>query len=461
MVMKANKFTIFILIFSVACIIGYLFYAKDSSYRNKVYPGVYIDRIHFGGKTKEESIQYFMVKNKSLGRTKINIKYKNSTIASLKSEELNIQYDGKDIVERAYLIGRSSHFPSKIIQKINSLLGWKKYEFDSKLSYKMDKINELLNLNEEKYNKPAKNALFEFENGKVTSFRKEEKGNKIETNLFLKELDKNIQTLKIKPTNLNVKLTSAVIEPEISLAKANKYGIEELIGEGKSDYSHSIPERIHNIILASSKFHGVLIPKDKVFSFNKIIGDISSSTGYKPAYIIKGGKTVLGDGGGVCQISTTLFRAALNTGLPIIERNPHAYRVGYYENDSKPGFDATVFAPTVDFKFKNDTLAYILIQSELDKENNILRFKFYGKKDNRNVEMSPVSVYDIQPPPPPIFQDDPTQKKGFQKQIDFAAWGAKSYFEYKVKKDSKVITEHKFYSSYRPWQAIYLVGIAD
>ncbi len=187
--------------------------------------------------------------------------------------------------------------------------------------------------------------------------------------------------------------------------------LKKLLSIGKSDFSHSIPERIHNIILASSKFNGILIPKDKIFSFNEIVGEISSLTGYKPAYIIKQGKTVLGDGGGVCQVSTTLFRAALNAGLPIIERIPHAYRVSYYENDSKPGFDATVFAPNVDLKIKNDTPAYILIQTEVDKEKNLLFFKLYGKKDNRKIEISPVTIWDVTPPPPPLYQDDPYFKK--------------------------------------------------
>ena len=165
--------------------------------------------------------------------------------------------------------------------------------------------------------------------------------------------------------------------------------------------------------------------------------------------------------GGVCQVSTTLFRAALNAGIPIIERTAHAYRVGYYENDSKPGFDATVFAPSPDLKIKNDTPASILIQTEVDQENNLLYFRFYGKKDGRRIEISPVTVYDVVPPLPEIRQDDPTLKKGVTKQVDFPAWGAKAVFNYKVYQGAKTIFEKEFFSSYRPWQAVYLVGTAD
>ena len=205
----------------------------------------------------------------------------------------------------------------------------------------------------------------------------------------LSDFDNLVQSFKKDRKNKVINIKPRIIDPEITLASINNYGIEELISEGRSDYSHSIPERIHNVILAASKFNGVLIPPGKIFSFNEAVGDISSLTGYKPAYIIKEGKTVLGDGGGVCQVSTTLFRAALNAGLQIVERYPHAYRVLYYENDMKPGYDATVFSPTVDLKIKNDTPAHILIETEVDENNNLLYFRFFGKKDNRKIEIGP------------------------------------------------------------------------
>jgi vancomycin resistance protein YoaR len=151
----------------------------------------------------------------------------------------------------------------------------------------------------------------------------------------------------------------------------------------------------------------------------------------------------------------------LNAGLPIVERHAHAYRVGYYENDSQPGFDATVFAPTNDLKIKNDTPAYILVQTEIDKENNLLYFKLYGKKDNRRSEISKIALYDLTPPPPSLYQDDPTLKKGVIKQVDYAASGGKASFHYQVTKDNQTIIDQDFLSLFKPWQAVYLVGTAD
>ncbi|MGB2731407.1 MAG: VanW family protein, partial [Microgenomates group bacterium] len=152
---------------------------------------------------------------------------------------------------------------------------------------------------------------------------------------------------------------------------------------------------------------------------------------------------------------------ALNTGLPILNRTAHAYRVHYYENDTGPGFDATVFSPTVDLKIKNDTQAAILIQTSVDEVNRLVYFKLYGKKDGRKVEVSKAEVWDVSPPPEPSYEDDPTLQRGITKQIDFGAWGAKARFSYKVTYPTNEVKDEIFYSVYRPWKAIFMVGTKD
>jgi len=143
--------------------------------------------------------------------------------------------------------------------------------------------------------------------------------------------------------------------------------------------------------------------------------------------------------------------------LPIVERHAHAYRVSYYENDSEPGFDATIYSPSVDLKFKNDTPGALLIQTEIDEVNMILTFRFYGKKDDRKIEISKATVWDVSPPPEPLYQEDPTLKSGEVKQVDFPAWGAKAKFTYKVT-NGKEVMEKTFFSTFRPWRAVYLKG---
>ncbi len=450
--------------FGLILIIFYFIKTLETRFENKIYPNVYIDNVYFGNNTKKEIVNYYENKNQLLKNISLEIILNNQPIATFSGELLNLKYDGETAAERAYLIGRSKILPSKYLQIITIFTGLNKYQIQSNILYNNSLLNDWLITIKDSYNKPAKNALFEFKNNRVVSFRKEEYGQEVNEEKFFNDLDSFFNLLiknKENKKNYSIQLKLKSIKPEITLSSLNNFGIEELIATGQSDFSHSIPERIHNLTLAASKFHGILIPPNKVFSFNENLGEISSLTGYKPAYIIKDGKTILGDGGGVCQVSTTLFRAALNAGLEIIERHPHAYRVQYYENDMKPGFDASVFAPSVDLKIKNNTNSYILIQTKIDKNNNILSFKLYGKKDNRKIEISNSIVWDVVPPPEPKYQEDPSLKKGVIRQVDFPAWGAKAYFTYKVYKNNKLIIDEKIFSSYRPWQAVYLLGIGD
>ncbi len=238
----------------------------------------------------------------------------------------------------------------------------------------------------------------------------------------------------------------------------SEYGIFSLLGTGVSKFTGSAQPRITNLTLAAQRINGVLVPPGEEFSFNKAVGEISGRTGYATAYIIASGRTVLGEGGGVCQTSTTLFRAVLNAGLPITSRHPHAYRVSYYELESPVGFDASVYQPSLDFKFKNDTPGHILIQSSADLANNSLEFKLYGTPDGRKVEMGEPKLYNVVGAPAPLYQDDPTLAKGVVRQVDFSAPGGTAEFTRKVTKGDEVLFEDTFKTVYRPWRAIFLVG---
>lgn len=312
----------------------------------------------------------------------------------------------------------------------------------------------------ETINRPAQDALFNFQGGRVLEFKPAKEGRVLDEKKTKMAIIKALEDLMEDEANkvANIGLFVSVSQPKVTTAEVNNLGIKELIGEGVSWFYGSIAGRIHNIKLATSKINGVLIAPGETFSFNKTVGEVSAATGYQQAYIIEKGRTVLGDGGGLCQISTTLFRAALNSGLPIVERRAHAYRVSYYEYNSGPGLDATVYEPSPDFKFKNDTSAHILIQTSVNTANMKLTYKFYGTSDGRKSYLSEPRVWDQVPPPPDLYQDDPTLPIGVVKQIDWKAWGAKAAFDWKVTRGSEVLQERTFYSSYRPWQAIFLRG---
>ncbi len=439
------------------------FYADQTQNRlaHRLFPSVTIGGVAVGEKNKTEVVLAFSDLEKNIQKTTLFLSFEGEDVATFSASILKLHLDINSVFDKAYVVGRSSHIPSRLFQTLLSVTGVKQFSFPLEVTYDASAIKETLSHLSDLHEKAPLNAKFRFENGKAVEFAKEENGLHIEDKQALSSIDKLLKESIRNPARSRVEVKKTVLKPTVTLAQTNTYGIEELIGEGTSDYTHSIPQRIHNLLLGTSRFNGVLIPKGATFSFNETVGDISSTTGYQPAYIIMAGKTVLGDGGGICQVSTTLFRAVLNAGLPIEEYHAHAYRVGYYENDAKPGLDATVFGPTVDFRFINDTPASILIQTTADEENHLLSFKFYGKKDNRTVELTTPRIYDVTSPPEAHYQDDPTLKKGVVKQIDFAAPGTRSSYSYKVTRGNVVTFQKDFLNWYKPWRAVYLVGTAD
>ena len=313
-------------------------------------------------------------------------------------------------------------------------------------------------------NHPAENATFRFlpsSPTKVTQFRPAKEGQILNQEKTISLIIHSLQQLQAGKKQITALLPITTTPPQITTADANNLGIRQLIGQGISFFRGSDPSRLHNIKLAAAKLNGLLVAPNTVFSFNQSLGEISKATGFKPAYIIQKGKTILGDGGGVCQVSTTLFRAVLDTGLPIVERRAHAYRVSYYEQNYQPGFDATVFAPHPDLKFKNNTPAYILIQTLFNQKKNQLIFKLYGTSDGRTVTISKAKIWDQTAPPPDRYIDDPSLPAGQIKQIEHKIWGAKVSFNYKVTRNGETLEEKTFYSFYQPWQAVFLRGIKN
>lgn len=327
--------------------------------------------------------------------------------------------------------------------------------------YREDKLRSFVRSLEESVDKDPQDALFTFSNGRVKAFSPAKKGYKLNREETVALLIDELKKIESGKKTGIVVLPVEIVPPKVTTADSNEFGISDLVGKGESYFRHSAPSRIANIKLAAKRLNGLLLRPGEEFSFNKALGEVSQRTGFKQAYVIQNGRTVLGDGGGVCQVSTTLFRAALNAGVPIVERHAHSYRVFYYEQNSPPGLDATVFAPSVDLRFKNDYPCWLLIQSKVDENDQKLEFLLFACPDGRKVKMSKPKVWDVVPPPSDLYIDDPTLPVGKVKQIDFKSWGAKVSFDWQVIKDGKVVYQKSFYSYYRPWRAVFLRGTAS
>ncbi len=436
-------------------LLSFAIFFFEQSYEGRIYPNITINGIPFGGKTKQEVAAYWRERNSPFPDAQFELSF-NETIATISGNDIDLGYDADLSATQAYLVGRSNGFITNIYQKFFM----KNINLSPYFRWKDDVITTLLQNLSDQINILSEDSLFQFENDKVTQFRPSKEGvelNKRKTKSLLQNAFSEVASTSRQ--RVLISLPVEVTKPSITTDTANTFGIKELIGRGYSEYQGSIPGRIHNVALASSRLNGLLIKPGETFSFVTAVGDISAATGYQSAYIIKDGKTVLGDGGGVCQVSSTLFRAAMDAGLPIIERHAHAYRVHYYEEGGfKPGIDATVFSPSVDLKIQNDTASYILIQTKPDSKNLTLIFELYGTKDGRKSETFDHKVWGESPPPPPSYQEDPTLPKGVVRQVDWAAWGAKASFQYKVTRGEEILQDTTFYSTFRPWQAVFLTG---
>ena len=240
---------------------------------------------------------------------------------------------------------------------------------------------------------------------------------------------------------------------------AEQLGITELVSSETSYFYGSSTERKQNIQAASSRFHGVLIAPGETFSMGDTMGDVSLDNGFAEALIIYGGRTIKGVGGGVCQVSTTLFRTVFFGGFPVVERYSHAYRVSYYEKTSSgavdpnlAGLDATVYFPLVDFKFTNDTPYWILMETYMGDSS--LTWKFYSTSDGRSITWETTGPQNVAPAPKPLFEENDEMNAGQIRQVDWAANGADVVVTRSVWKNGAVYFSDDFKTHYEPWQAV-------
>ncbi|MCH7588476.1 MAG: VanW family protein [Chloroflexi bacterium] len=241
-------------------------------------------------------------------------------------------------------------------------------------------------------------------------------------------------------------------------ATAEELGIREVVSVVSSYFSGSGSARVQNIKTSAAAFHGLLIAPGETLSMAQVLGDISLDTGYAEALIIFGDRTIKGVGGGVCQVSTTLYRAAFFGGYQLVERYPHAYRVRYYElgaSSPGPGFDATVYVPLVDFKFTNDRDTWLLMETYVyDRQ---LVWKFYSTSDGREVEWSR-QQFNAQDAPEALYKENEDLKKGEIKKVDWAADGLDVIVTRNVTLDGENLYEDRIETYYLPWRAIYEYG---
>ncbi|MBI4433352.1 VanW family protein [Candidatus Uhrbacteria bacterium] len=300
--------------------------------------------------------------------------------------------------------------------------------------------------------RPAENARLAIDptTRRVQEFQSPREGFAIDRS----ELSRRIAAALFENAEATIPLPTTITAPAITLGDTNDLGIRERLGMGSTSFRGSPVNRKHNIRVGAELLNGLLIAPGEEFSTVGALSPFDDTRGYKPELVIKGNRTTPEFGGGLCQVSTTLFRTVLNAGLPVTERSNHAYRVSYYE--PPVGMDATIYGPKPDFKFVNNTGAHLLLRTRV--VGTTLEYEFWGTNDGRTATSSEPEVFNFREPPPIKTIETEDLKPGEKKCTEKAHTGVDARFTYTVTAADGTKTERVFNSHYRPWQAVCLVG---
>jgi vancomycin resistance protein YoaR len=316
-----------------------------------------------------------------------------------------------------------------------------------------DKLRDLVETWALQVDRPPLNARFDFSTmtNTLVELSSSVDGYHLDTDAAVAAILDAIETGETQ-----IELPVEVVRPDVASDNAASLGIKELVAEGSTRFKGSSADRVKNIEVAASKFVGVVIPPGGVFSFNEHVGDVTAANGFEDSLIIAGDRTAVGVGGGVCQVSTTVFRTAWFGGLPIEERWNHGYVVSWY---GEPGLDATIYTPSVDFKFRNTTGHHLLIKPVVNTEKGVLSFQFFGTNPGWQVTAPKPAITDRVSPPPPLYIEDPSLPAGKVVQFDWSVEGLSAQAKRKVEtSDGSILINETLKSKYRPWQAKFRFG---
>lgn len=331
------------------------------------------------------------------------------------------------------------------------------------ISLDKEKVVQYLENLRSEVDKPTKDAKFIMTDGVVKEFQTSQSGLSLDIEKTANDLIVAFEERNYHPAESvkTVGLTVNVAEPDIKMSETNDLGIETVIGVGVSSFKGSHTNRIKNIGIAVKRVNGTLVRPGEEFSSLKAAGPFTPENGFLPELVIKGNEIKNEIGGGMCQIGTTLFRMAMNSGMPITARRNHSLVVNYYADpvNGNPGTDATLYEPILDFKFLNDTGHYLLVQTAIDYKKQELTFTLWGKDDGRKGWYThPVVSKWIPPGETQVIETD--KLKPGVRECQAAYKGAVASFTYSRVTPAGEKIDRVFDSYYRPLQEICMLGVA-
>lgn len=425
--------------------------------RDTIYNNIYIDAVNVGGMTKEQAKA--ALEEQVLGR----LLNKTVTLVDSDGERYPLTYsqfgvtlDLEKQVNAAYEYGRSGSI-RKRYNTVMALENQAKHindtpETETPYSYDSNKITEAVKALEDKVYVAPTNATMVKENGKFVT-KSGKIGYKLNVEATAKAVEDMVKFKNEGEDNVDVFISKETIQPEY---KEDAFdNSKDVVGEASTKYSGGDSARITNMKVAAGKINTTVIYPNEVFSTNKCFGEMTAKNGYQPAPTIVSGKLVDDYGGGVCQVSSTLYNAVLYSELEVVERQNHSLKVGYEDY----GFDATLAGDYIDFKFKNSTDKPIYLEAYLTGSKVICRI--YGhetRSKDRTIKFENSLVETIEPGADKITYDD-TLDEGVKETTVKALKGYK-YKVYKFVYEKGQLVEKVLVNNsyYKPRAAEITVG---
>lgn len=476
---------------------------------NKIINRVYIGDINISNLSQEEAKEKIETWYKETALSNIELTY-NELSENITIEQFDSTINSDELIKKACKIGKSGNiikdnyeilftllFKNKIelnIQLNNEKIDKKIEEINSKLPDALQKSNYYIEednliikkgkkgiqINSEELKKQLNEVIKKEENRKIIIPVNEILPEEINIEKIYNEIKKDAQNAYISQEPLEVhshvngvdfaislEKAKNILEeqkeeyviplkitiPEITLNDLGKEAFPQILGTFSTTYNTSNQNRITNLKLASEKIDGTIILPGETFSYNKVVGERTIAKGYKEAAVYAGGKVVDGIGGGICQLSSTLYNSVLYANLEITSRSNHRFLTSYVT----AGRDATVSWGTIDFCFKNTRSYPIKITSEV--KNGVVTTSIYGIKEEKEYEVVIESKVTEVIPYSTKYVKDSTLKEEEEEIVQYGANGAKSE-TYKIVKYNGIVVSREQISSdiYSPLERIVKRG---
>ena len=426
------------------------------------YPNIFVNDIPLEGKTLDEAAAVVTQQVQSLiSSFRITLRTEDGRSWDITGDSLNMKYDIADQLDQLWAIGHTGSSSTRY-EQVKALEAEPAMRYTT-LTYDLSQVNQILNQIKAEVDQPAVSATRVQDDSKWPpfSYTDDIPGQTLDITGLNERICAMVDTLVsgvvvLSPTPVQATITRAQLEAQI--VKLSSY--ETTVGKS-GEYAEA---RAENVRLATEKFNHLVIRAGESVSFNKVAGKRTVANGYQQALEIAYGNYVLGTGGGICQVSSTLYNAVVNAGLTVNKRTPHAIPSSYVEK----GLDATVSDDRYDFVFTNNTNSDIYIETEFVKVKGYYhsRFTIYGRPDPNGYTYKLVSqVVETIPLPEPTYEKDTTGEHVFyDDETAVKSSGREGYIVdvYLVTMDSKgleISREKKYTDTYKASAPVYWIGV--